>query len=178
MSEEQDRSFCCMTRKPKYVYNNNNKNKHFQISKTIRNVTKYGNIFTNNLEIKPVYGDRNGEIVALLAVLTGKMENNKKLLFEIPFSSGIEGIKKCDLALNMCMTNPQPPYHIIWVNLPWVLLTQFSSAEAVGQSLNILQQWELHDVDNKKINKEIAEGLMSDINDILFTDEYGKVRCV
>ena len=171
-----DDCYCCyLPQKHCYIHN-----KQFQISKTIRNVTKTGKLFKNGLDVMPIYNQFNeGEVIALLAVfrcmtIGQGCERNKrydKRLLKIPYDQGIEGIQECKLDLNLCITAPKYPFQIIWVNTEWCILTGFSSAEAIGHSLKILQQWSIYDILNKKDNENVVHCLMLEIEDKLYTDE-------
>lgn len=166
---------CCIPYKHSPIHD-----KQFQISKTIRNVTKNGKLFKNGLDVMPIYNPFNeGEVIALLAVfrcmtIGQGYDRNKKYdsrLLKIPYDRGIEGIRECKLDLNMCMTEPKYPFRIVWANTEWCILTGFSSAEAIGHSLNILQQWSIYDILNKKDNENVVHCLMKEIEEKLYTDE-------
>lgn len=143
-----------------------------RITRTIRNVTKYGKVFTNELIIMPIYDKKEGEIVALLGVLQS-VKNDEECVYntkidEIPLHEGVNGIIAWDKsdpksAMNLVITNPSEQYEIIWVNENWSTLTGYRSSDAIGRTSRILQMWAIYDHIYKDENKEIVRGMMKEL---------------
>lgn len=143
-----------------------------RITRTIRNVTKYGKVFTNELIIMPIYDKKEGEIVALLGVLQS-VKNDEECVYntkidEIPLYEGVNGIIAWDKsdpksAMNLVITNPSEQYEIIWVNENWSTLTGYRSSDAIGRTSRILQMWAIYDHIYKDQNKEIVRGMMKEL---------------
>lgn len=136
---------CTNTSKLSQIIPFSSHKKHSRISQIIPNVTKNGKAYMNQLVIMPVFSNR-GKLVARVEIWRrlGKKNDEYVAPKEIPLNNGVEGIITCEIPLNLVLTNPIPPYEIIWANQTWCTLYEYEQAEVKGQTFDSLQ-WSLRE---------------------------------